>query len=340
MTPSEFKAELKKLSGGYLFYGEEDYLKRYYLNALRKQTVTEGDVFNHIVINSESYTPERLSASLEALPVMADRKLVEVNSLYLSSMSENELEELCSVLARLPDYEYNVLVIYTEPDELDPGVKNKPSPSLKKLTEYLKPVFFDRETPARLADWTYKHFVKELIVAPHDAVTTLVSRCGGDMYTLSGEIDKLCCYLKANGRDKLTEEDVVRICGERKEIGAFELANAILDRSPARAFAVLSEMKKVKERPEAILSGISRTISDLLTVKVLIDSGMSMQTIEKRLVMNSYRLSLYSKSAAKNSHSDLKNVLDRCYEADKLIKSTQLNSYTVLERLAIEASRR
>ena len=91
MTPSEFKAELKKLSGGYLFYGEEDYLKRYYLNALRKQTVTEGDVFNHIVINSESYTPERLSASLEALPVMADKKLVEVNSLYLSSMSENEL---------------------------------------------------------------------------------------------------------------------------------------------------------------------------------------------------------------------------------------------------------
>jgi hypothetical protein len=65
-----------------------------------------------------------------------------------------------------------------------------------------------------------------------------------------------------------------------------------------------------------------------------------MQTIEKRLVMNSYKLSLYSKSAAKNSHSDLKNVLDRCYEADKLIKSTQLNSYTVLERLAIEASRR
>ena len=340
MTPTEFKAELKHLGGGYLFYGEEDYLKRYYLNALRKQTVAEGDVFNHIVINSESYTPERLSAAIEALPVMAETKLIEVNSLYLSSMNETELEELCAVIETLPQYEYNVVVVYTEPDELDPGVKNKPSAALKRLTECLKPVFFDSETPARLADWTYKHFVKELIVAPHDAVTTLVARCGGDMYTLSGEINKLCCYLKANGRDKLTEEDVFRICGERKEFGAFELANAILDRSPSRAFAVLSEQKKLKERPEAILAGISRTISDLITVKVLVDAGMSMQTIEKKTGMGTYRLSLYSKSAAKNTHSDLKNVLDRCYEADKLIKSTQLNSYTVLERLAIEASRR
>lgn len=340
MTPTEFKSELKHPSGGYLFYGEEDYLKRYYLNALRRQTVTEGDVFNHIVINSESYSPERFAAAVEALPVMAETKLIELNSLYLSSMTEGELEELCSVLSTLPSYEYNVLVIYTEPDELDPGVKNKPSAVLKRLSEFLKPVFFDRETPARLANWTYKHFVKELIVAPHDAVTMLVSRCGGDMFTLSAEIDKLCCYLKANGRDRLTEEDIKAVCGEKREFGAFELANAILDGSPARAFAVLSELKKIKERPEVILSGISRTLCDLITVRVLIDSGMSMQVIEKKLGMNSYKLSLYSKSAAKNSLSDLNGVLERCYEADKLIKSSSLNSYTVLERLAIEASRR
>ena len=51
MTPSEFRTELKKLKGGYLFCGEEDYLKRHYLSSLRKTAVEEGDVFNHIIIS-------------------------------------------------------------------------------------------------------------------------------------------------------------------------------------------------------------------------------------------------------------------------------------------------
>ena len=98
MTPSEFKSELKTLSGGYLFYGEEDYLKRHYLLSARKETVCDGDVFNHIIINSEHYTPEYLSSVIEALPVMADKKLIEINSLHYSSMTENELEQFCAVV--------------------------------------------------------------------------------------------------------------------------------------------------------------------------------------------------------------------------------------------------
>ena len=84
MTPNDFRAELKKLKGGYLFCGEEDYLKKHYLKKIRSEMGVDGDAFNHIVINSESYSPRTLFASIEALPMMADKKLIEINSLYLS----------------------------------------------------------------------------------------------------------------------------------------------------------------------------------------------------------------------------------------------------------------
>ena len=338
MTPSEFKSELKKLSGGYLFYGEEDYLKRHYLLSARKETVCDGDVFNHIIINSEHYTPEYLSSVIEALPVMADKKLIEINSLHYSSMTENELEQFCAVVERLPEYEYNVLIVYTEPDELDEGRKSSASAELKRLSSVLKPVCFEGQTPSKLADWTYKHFVKELIIAPHDLITKLVNICGGDMYTLSNEIDKLCCYIKAQGRDRLTEEDVNTVCSERKDIAEFEFANAILDGSTDRAFNVLSEMKKSKEKPEIILSGISKTIGDLFIIKTMLGDGYSLDFISKKMAYHSYKVTLYAKSASKTDIGVLKALNERCYEADKLIKSTSADAYAILERLAVEAS--
>ncbi len=340
MTPSEFRTELKDPSGGYLFCGDEDYLKRHYLQSLRKTVVEEGDVFNHIVINSESYSPERLFSVMEALPMMAEKKLIELNSLYISSMSEGELEALCSVLKRLKEYEYNILVIYTEPDELDIGTKKAPSKELKALGETVKPVIFERESPARISSWIVKHFTSELIVAPPDAVGMLIDRCGCDMYTLSGEIDKLSCYLRSQGREKLTTDDVISVCGERKEIAAFDFANAVLDGNTKKAFSVLGELKKQKEKPEIILSGISRVIGDLLVIKTLTENGMTSAEISKRLKLHEYKASLYAKSAARTTLGKLRELTERCYEADMLIKSSRLDNYVILERLVAEATRR
>lgn len=345
MTPTEFRSELRKLSHGYLFCGEEAYLKHHYLNSVRSALVEEGDVFNHIRLNEESYTLERLVAAIEALPMMAEKKLIEVSGLSFFDRNESELEELISALSLLPAYEYNVLVLSVEPDELDIGTEKQPNKIFSRLCEYLKPVVFRRETPARLASWTVKHFAADQIVAPPDAVNALLDRCGCDMYTLSSEIEKLICYLKEKGRERLTPVDVFLVCSEAKEIAAFDFANAILDRQPERAFAILCELKRRKEKPEIILSGISRVIADLSIVKTLGDSGMTPATISSRLkahgvIMHEYRVKLYLRSAERTSASSLKALLERCYEADMTVKSTGVDSYAVLDRLAAETAGR
>lgn len=347
MTPNEFRAELKKLSGGYLFCGEENYLKRHYLDALRKASVDVSDVFNHISINSESYTPERLFSAIEALPMMAEKKLIEISSLPFSQMKEDELDEFCSVMQRLSDYEYNIVVVYTETDELDIGTDKAPSKEFAMLCKHLTPVVFAKETPARLASWTAKHFASELIIAPPDEVRLLLDRCGCDMFALSNEIDKLSCYLKSQGRERLTKEDIILICGERKEIAAFDFANAILDGDPKRAFSILDEMKNQKEKPELILAGISRVVGDLVIIRTMLDRGLTYLQISEKLKgikgngsFSDKKVALYAKNASRTTPERLNRLAERCYDADMLIKSTPLDKYVVLERLVAEASSR
>ena len=160
------------------------------------------------------------------------------------------------------------------------------------------------------------------------------------MSALSNEIDKIICYLKAHGRDRLTEQDVLYLSCEVKEIEAFELANCILDGNSAGAFSVLNEMKKRKERPEILLSGISRVIGDLTAVKSYLESGTPPSEIEKIMKFHSYKLSLYSKTASRMSIRALRSLHQKCYDADILIKSSPVNAYTVIERLALETGRR
>ena len=289
-------------------------------------------------LTEDQYTPNALMSAIEALPVMSDRKLIELSGLPLSEMKESELDDLTEVLMKLPEYEYNVLVLYVDSENFDAGTSKQPSKLLKKLSSCLKPVVFAKETPARLAAWTAKHFAAELIVAPPDAVNALLSKCGCDMHTLSSEIAKLCWYLKANDRERLTEADVALVSSESKEIAAFDFANAILDGRADSAFSILNELKLKKEKPEILLSGITRVVCELCTVKALMEAGAGVSAISQRMKIHEYKAGLYAKSAAKTDSAKLRQLAENCFEADVRIKSTSLDSYEVLDRLAAEAA--
>ncbi len=338
MTPSEFKTELKHLAGGYLFYGEEDYLKKYYFAAARDLVTDKDDIFNRVAINADNYSPSLLMSSVESLPVMSEKRFIELSGISFSNMKDSELDELIEVLSRLPEYEYNVLIIMTDRNDFDAGTAKAPSKLLKRLSEVLKPVSFPRETPARLAAWVTKHFTAELIVAAPDAVNALLARCGCDMSVLSLEIEKLCWYLKGVGRDKLTEKDVAYVASESKEIAAFDFTNAIIDGRVDVALYILNDMRLKKEKPEIVLSSITKVICDISSVKALLDSGLPSSSVSEKLGMHSYKAGIYIKSASRTDSDRLRQLVEICYEADKKIKLTQLDKYAVLDRLTVEAA--
>jgi DNA polymerase III, delta subunit len=319
-----------------LFYGDEEYMKQFCLAATREALIKSNDAFNHIKLSAENYSLPTLTSSIESVPMFADKKFIEIHSLDIADMKDSEFEEFTAVIGELPDYDYNVLILYMTADSFDAGSAKYPSKLLTELSKLLVPVNFEFETPPKLIKWIQQHFKAGGIVIEPEVCLELINNVGQSMYRLKSEIEKLCAYLLSDGRNNVSSEDVADITIHVKAIDPFDFANAVLDGNMDKAFYILSDMKERKEKPEIILSQVSRVYDDLCLVKSLYESGMSSQTIASKLKMHEYKTSLYLKSASKRSLKSLRHAVDLCFDADIKIKSTALDNYTVLDRLVIE----
>ena len=342
LTSNDFRLKLKAApSGIFLFFGEEDYMKQWCLRELRRITGDgENDPFNIIRLSAgeSDFTFGKLADACAALPVFSDSKLTELHELDFGTMNESRFQAFCETMQSIqPDVSgenfRNVLLIYTAAGEFDGGTEARPTAQLKKLGEYLTPVRFDYETPARLHAWMGKHFAAEQIVASPEQRNTLIAKCGRSMMVLEQEIDKLSYYLHAVGRDHLTDEDIAFVTSETPEIDAFDFSNAILERDGKKALTILSDMKLHRQRPELILGSIVRVINDLYLIRTAVDAGLTVREAAAKLSMHAYKAGLYWKAVQGRSASRLQSDLERCAAADLQIKSSALDSYLVLDIL-------
>lgn len=320
----EFRKQMKKgLSGGYLFFGDEDYMKAYSVGAARAAICPDDTfaLFNDMKIDVMDYSADALLDALMPLPMMSDKKLVTVNGLNVNALRAKELDDLCDVLATLDEYDYNVLIISVPATMIDEGnLPKKPSAALKRLGEYLTPVHFAPITGTRLVSWVGKHFSHNGVVATPDVCSYLISYSGRSMYTLANETDKLSFYVLQNGRSEVTKQDVTNVCAAEISVGAFALANAILDGRGEDAIGALAVMKFRREDPVMIMSEVSNAVFDLACVKALADEGCQTAEIAAILKMNEYKARIYVQGAANKSMQKLKEAIDLCSEADIAVK--------------------
>ncbi len=341
----KFRTKCKgELFGGFLFYGEEEYLKRNSLGEARK-SVFGGEVpdsFNHIRLDEDNFSPEALENAIISLPVFADKKLVEIHGLNLKQYKEKSLSELCDILSLLSDNPETVLILYTVPHEFDSGDSRRPSKQLTALSQVLCPVFFEKQTREKLAKWVCAHFTHNAITCTVDMSYKLMDRTGTDMFALVRETEKLSAYILSQGRNTLTEDDIELLATRNKEIGSFDFANALLARDTERAFYILSEYESEDKSGKEVnltLGSIISVFRLLYRIAVLAESGMQDAKIAKELKINEYRCSLYRRALGSRRSTDIERILGLCSEADALLKGSSQNGYIPLSRLIIEASR-
>ena len=331
-----FRKQMKSgLSGGYLFFGEEDYLKAHALNSARAAVCDEPSfaVFNDIRLDAMDYTAGALLDALIPPPMMADKKIVTVSGLSVAGLRPSELDNLCEALSMLSEYDYNVLIISVPEGLIDEGNLPKyPSSVLKKLSEYLTPVRFEAITPARLSAWVGKHFEHHGVSADQKTCSFLIEYSGRSMYTLAAETEKLAYYCLQNGRKTVTEKDIVNVSTSVISTDAFSLANSILDGRFDESIDALSVMMFRRVEPVIILSEVSRVFCDLISVKSLAESGVPSGEIARILKMNEYKAKLYLGKAQGKSMARLRRAVELCSEADLSLKLSP-QGYIAIEKL-------
>lgn len=334
----DFKKIVKRgLVGGsgYLFFGDEDYLKLYNLNMARQAVCSDEGFafFNDMRISTIDFTPAALIDALMPMPMMSELKIVSVSGISLLDMKPSEIDALCDALETLAEYDYNVLIVSVVSGGLDEGYLPKsPSALLTRLSKLLTPVQFEPVSPSRLVAWAQKHFEHNGVECSDDECRAMIARCGSSMFTLSGEIDKLSYYAIQNGRKRVLPEDIENITCYTIESDAFALTNAVLDGKNEQALAALAVMKYNRVEPVTLLSEISRVICDLILVKSLLADGKTPFEISSIMKKNAYKIKLYVAGASSKSEEKLSRALELCSQTDIALKLSP-KGYADLERL-------
>lgn len=336
MTETQLRDAIKAgPRGGYLLWGDEDYLKRFYLGELKKAALRDCPEglwdFNCITLAPEDGNFSALQDALSTPPMMAPMKFVEITPPAIGSLKEKERKNLSEILDGLSSMPDTVLVMVCPRDTLEPGTQKKPNAAFKMLTAHLEPVEFPLQTGAKLRRWAMRHFAKEDLAIDEATCDFLLNRCAPDMTTLEREIDKVICYEKASHRSSVSAQDVEFVTSAGVREDAFALANAVLAGDRTAALASLDICRKRKEEPIAILASLLKVMSDLLTVAMLQAEGAERADIARTLKMHEYKAGLYMKSAAGFGVPRITAALNRCLAADRLMKSSSMG-YIPLER--------
>lgn len=335
MDIASFKTSLKNgtLGGVYLFCGEEDYLVRYYLKAMREKIAPDEAfaVFNNPVFDGEEIDFAEIAEAIKAPPMMSDMKLIEWRHADFTKLREGGLESLEGLIELLSEYEYSVVAFTADDEGVDFGTAKKPSSFIKRFDKKMNILHFEKSTENQLYAWLKKHFDAQGVTVDLNTVKALVFRSGRSMDVLVNEVEKLAALALSRGKTTVTADDVNEVASSTPECDTFAFSNAIIERNKAKAFLALEEMKGRRVDYTVIIGMMARTFDELSSIAHLLSEGLDASEIEKTLNINAYRLKLYIPAAKKYGRERLDEIISSLAEVDAASKYGGVTGYTAVE---------
>lgn len=334
ITYADFSRLTKAPSPGkYLLFGDEDYLKSHAASAVGKTLCPDEGLrlFNCISLDRAGYSAAALRSALIPPPMFTSCKAVTA-ALTFDDLRPSELSDLCGLLGEEELFEYNFLMLCVPSGGIDAGTPRRPSALLRKLSELVVPVRFDPVSGARLREWIGRHYAANGVAVTPALCDLTAARCGESMFTLSSEIDKVSCYVLADGRTEVRAEDIRLVACEGGGHDAFAFANAILGRKSAEALEVLAEMKARRVEPTTVMAELIRVICDMTAVGECLAAGLSPARICAETGLREYPVRLYLAALSKLPRGALGDALAAAREADAAVKSSA-QDYIPIERL-------
>ena len=335
MELNDFKARLKdgRFVGCYIFSGEEDYLKRYYLGSLRDTVITDDTfaTFNHVVYDGTEVDISSLIDHAMSPPMFEPYKMIEWKYPNFDKMKESELNDLEKLVDLVNDTDYAVLAFLVADGDVDLGTPKKDSKFTKRFKEKINILNFPKSTDAQLLSWLKKHFDAQSIGVTADTLRALIFRAGHTMTVLKNEVDKLSALAKARSLNEITEREVQEVVSSTPECDTFAFSNAILDKNKRMAFLALEEMKSRRLDPIMILGMMAKTYTDIATVTLLQKDGVNQNDIQSVTGMNPYKLKLYISAAKKYTQEQIRYILNELTRVDTGAKYGGIAGYTAIE---------
>lgn len=316
MTLVDLKTEIDKehkLRPYYIFTGDEIAIMDIYIKKINKLVTTSGGVVVNYSSVADVYaditTPSLFDCGNKCYIVRNDMDFLKQEKSWSSALSLTVLKH------------NTIIMVYADLD--------KRGKFYKQMSSNM--VIFDK-LPEELL---YKYVYKELPLSkPH--IGELIRFCGGSYNTILLECDKLKHLHNATHNKSLDEIYDIAIQYGFIHIPAedaiFNLIDAILTRNPSDTYYYLDNCIRVNENPLAIISVLYNNCKALLQYQGL---GTDKSEPCKKTGLTPYQIQLVKSKLNRFSNSELVNMLYNVREAEKNIKTGEVESWLALQHLLI-----
>ena len=327
----KLKSDLKAgaLERCYILYGEEAYLRDYYLARMRKKLLSgPAEAFNHHRFTRENLDWDHVAAAVEAMPMMADRTVVEVHDVDLYKEPEASREKLIALLTDLPEYCCLIFVYDTVAFSQDRRLKKL----YQAVENHVQCVEFRKQSGAELRAWIQRQAQRGGKFLDNATADYLAFRTDSSLSTLQSELQKLTAYAAG---EQITRQDVDAVVEPTLTAVSFDISNAIADGSYERALQKLRDLLAMQQEPILLLGAISTQIRRMLYARILSENGRGAGDLATLCGIGDYPARLTMGAVRQLSYRFCARAAELCLEADRQMKCSYVAPQRVLELLLI-----
>lgn len=325
--------EEKKLRNLYLFYGDEEYLKEYYIKKIIDLVPDCGlEEFNRISISGCS-DYNIYDDAFEGMPMMTDKRTLLIRDSNIFSLKrsggivpptedqkafwEQKFSRLCG----------DTVVIFCEKHTDARSVLFK---AAAKAGMTVKCEFLPDEELASIA---IRHAAKAGKKIDKSVALYLVSVIDPGLNNLYSELDKLINFCD----EIIYQSDVDRVVSKAMSVQIFDITDGITEKNTKKVFDVINNLKTQKESAFGVLYLIYANVEKMLHLKLM--GARNRNEAAEALGVSPWLAARYLDGAAKFSADELARLVSRVPEIDYEIKNGKVSEWQALEQYVFEALR-
>lgn len=327
----------------FILHGENE-LERSEQIADFKRKIGDDSVrdLNVTVLDGRKVTLGELRHAADAIPFLADKRLVVVEGLLArltagkgkagegeeapSGASKEFLNGLLAYLPQLPDSTRLIFVEAQSLKENHPVIKLAARQAGKTVLEFKPP------PPADLPRWIGARAKKQGGAIEPRAALLLSTLIGNDLRRLDQELIKLITYVDA--QRPVTEKDVTLLVADAGQSSVFDMVDALGKRNGQLAMRELRRLIDRGESPLGLLAMIVRQFRLLIQVKEMQGRGAPPDQIVKTLGVHPFVAKKIGEQArAFRDMEQLESIYRRLLDIDVEIKTGQTPDVLALDLL-------
>lgn len=301
----------------YFFYGEEDYLKEFYINRIIHTVVDDSFSCFNLFHYQEEPSREELINALSQPPVMAEYKVVYLNQLELSSCDSAFRDTLAEEIKNLPEF----LILIIRESNIDK--RSKVWTSIQKYGECVECSY---PAPQDLRAFITREFMKHQKKISPALIDKIIQENEPNLHSVMRLIETVSSYLQ--DQEEVTEQSLDRFMQKSMETVVFHLSDALVNRKKEEAYDLLNKLmlNQTKNPPQLLFSLLARHISGLYLATAGQNERIPTEDVKKMLGKNipDFVIRKYISQARGISPQKLEELVSFCAQTDYKLKTGQI----------------